>query len=281
MRPAKEQYGELYDRVSQMDDPVFDVLEYFIEESEEDDQLRLSDEFVEDQNRPYIPISELEDRFEGSELDEALLMLTGDYEHSGYLETNDHTRRSDYHEPHDSMGRMTDGDIRRMTEYKREIDKASPDELSFRLGDEVEKLQQTVELLSDVSAQETYMFLREHEDRPETGYDGIPGVRKDRLTQEQVEAAEELRGSYDTVSLVDRNTHDPVELHDHVMGEPEHGLIDRAMIRIDRKPERDPEKVEQFEGDPAVLYTAIDPIQDEEDRVRARLVENIVSGLDQ
>ena len=280
MRPAKEQYSELYDRVSQMDDPVFDVLEYFIEESEENDLLRRTDEFVENQDRPYIPFSELQEEFGGDELDGALHLLTGDYEHSGYLETNDHTRRSDYHEPHDSLGRMTDGDIRRMTEYKREIDQASPDELSFRLGDEVEKLQETVELLSDASARETYNFLSEHEQEQETGYDGIPGVRKDRMTEEQVEAAEDLRGSYDTVALATRTSHDPVELHDHVKGEPEHGLLDRLMIRMDRKPERDPEAVEEFAGDSAVIYRAEDPGEDD-DEIRSRLVENIVSGLDQ
>lgn len=285
MTPAKEEYSELYEIAGCIDNPAFNVLEYFIEESEEDDLLALTDEFIENQDRPYISMSQLEKNLKDEDLKTALHELTGDLELTGYLESNDRIRRSDYHKPHDSFGHMTDEDIRKMTEYKKKIDRQSPDELSFRLGEKVDELNQIVGMLtSDPDAREVYQFIEEHEDAENTDY-GYPELRgvtqaelKQALSDEVSGKASELTSSFhNEPSLINIRNMSPEDLHDHIRGEPNHELIDRLMIKTGVKSEYHEEDLEEFSGSSAKIYTT--KLRDmNDDPVKQRLVKHLVDN---
>lgn len=287
MTRAKEQYENLYEIAGAIDEPAFDVLEHFIEESEETDPLALTDEFVENNDRPYITRSELLEEFDLSEdeLDQALDELTGRTEGRGYLESNGHTRRSDFHEPHDNFGHRTDGDIQRITEYKRRIDEESPDELSFRLGQKVEELEEMIPILeANPKAGKAYLFISEHEDRDavDHGYPETEGVSlsaiEDELGREAADSLSTLHPSYGSdVSAVRKNRISSKALHDRAEGEPSQSRLQGALTKIGLSSEYDEADLEPYEGDASVLYrTATRDFDRDTDHVRDRLVEHLI-----
>lgn len=285
MTTAKEEYGALYGLARDVDDPAFQALSYFLERSEETDPLALTDEFVENEDRPYITKSQLEEDLGlgGAELDQALDELTGEAEHTGYLESNDHTRRSGYHEPHDRMGQLSDGDVRRMTEYKRKVDAESPEELSFRLGEKTGELEELIERLEEEpEAGEVYKFISEYEDRDSTehGYPETEGVPLSELKEEFGEQVTErisvLKGSLsDEASFLQGRSVSPKALYDRVRGEPEPGLKDAALIKLGLESSYSEQDLEAFEGDGAKLYRTNG--LKEEDPVVERLIEEVTT----
>jgi len=286
MTRTKEQYGQLYEVAGAINDPAFNVLEDFIEKSEETDPLALTDEFIENEDRPYITRTELleESDLSEEELDRALDELTGRTEGRGYLESNDHTRRSDFHEPHDRFGHRTDGDIRRMTAYKNRIDEESPDELSFRLGEKVEELEDLIPVLeANPEAGEAYLFISEHEDRDavDHGYTETEGVPlsdiESELGPQATESLSALHPSYGSnVSAIRKNRVSSKAIHDRMEGEPDLGLIRGALTRVGLSSKYDEADLEPYEGNASVLYrTATEDLDRDTDHVRDRLVAHL------
>lgn len=169
MSRARDMYPKTYELAGQIDDLSFDVLEYVMDQSEENDSLVLTDEFIANDDRPYVPRSELASALSINdyELNTALQELTGRTEESGYLETNDYRRETGLHETRHSARReaYTDWETRKIVEKNQRIEEASPDELSVRLGDDVQELEDLITLYSEQpESVAVYDFVRQHQD---------------------------------------------------------------------------------------------------------------------
>jgi hypothetical protein len=288
MRRAKREFEKLYEEVSNAEDPAFNILEYFMEESREEDLLARSDEFVEDNIRPYIGISELEKELDltQEEMEQGLDELTGMNEVRGYLRSNDYRRKSQFHRDYDRWARMTDRDVRKKTAQNQRISDESPDELSFKLGGKIEELEEFIEVLEEnPEAGEAYRFITDNQSKESTehSYPGKRGVPttdlEEQMEEEVMESLSPMMTSLgDGTSEIYTNKISPKAIYDRVEGGPENNILREGLAKLGLASRYSEEELEPFKGKGSKLYrTRTHDFQDDRDPFKYRLADKVTS----